>query len=94
MRLWDKIEGKRLPHFRVTTFTHSDFIQCLVIILDAGLEHALVYTAQRAAPVIGKVLEFGSGSNAVLGIAFLRIISIPAGVAKIFLHDSKPPFMI
>lgn len=66
----------------------------LVVVLDAGLEHALVHTAQRAAPVIGKVLEFGSGSNAVLGIAFLRIISIPAGVAKIFLHDSKPPFMI
>ena len=93
MRLWDKIE-KRLPHFRVTTFSRSDFILCLVIILDAGLEHALVYTADRAAPVIGKVLELGSGSNAVLGIAFLRIISIPAGVAKIFLHDNKPPFMM
>lgn len=78
----------------MTTFSHSALIGRSVIILDAGLEHALVYTAQRAAPVIGKVLEFGSGSNAVLGIAFLRIISIPAGVAKIFLHDSKPPFMI
>ena len=94
MRLWDKIEGKRLPHFRVTTFSHSDFIQCLVIILDAGLEHALVYAADRAAPVIGKILELGSGSNAVLGITFLRVISIPAGVAKIFLHDNTPPFMM
>ena len=55
----------------MTTFSHSVLIGRSVIILDAGLEHALVYTAQRAAPVIGKVLEFGSGSNAVLGIALI-----------------------
>ena len=73
---------------------HSHLIRRLVIILDAGLEHALAHTADRAAPVIRKILKFGSGSNAMLGITFLRIVSIPAGVAKIFLHDDKPPFMI
>ena len=61
---------------------------CLVVIVDAGLEHALVHAAQRAAPVIGKILKFGSGSNAMLGITFLRIIGIAARITKIFLHDS------
>ena len=61
----------------------------LVVIIDAGLEHALVHAAERAAPVIGKILKFGSGSNAVIGITFLRIIGITTGITKIFLHGNS-----
>ena len=60
---------------------------CLVVIVDAGLEHALVHAAQRAAPVIGKRLERSAGSDAVLRVTFLRIISITTGITKIFLHN-------
>lgn len=63
-----------------------------VIIIDAGLEHALVHAAYRAAPVIGKILEFGSGSNAVLRITFGGVICVSTGIAKIFLHNCMSPF--
>lgn len=58
----------------------------LVVIIDAGLEHALAHAAERAAPVIGKILKCRSGSDAVLGITFLRIIGITTGITKKFLH--------
>ncbi len=68
--------------------TDSPFLHgSLVVVLDAGLEHALVHTAQRAAPVIGKRLERSAGSDAVLRVTFLRIISITTGITKIFLHN-------
>ena len=67
----------------------SLFCSCLylVVIVDAGLEHALAHAAERAAPVIGKILELSAGSDSVIGISLLRIISIAAGITKILLHD-------
>ena len=59
----------------------------LIVIINAGLEHALIYAADRAAPVIGKIFKSGAGSNAVLRIALFRIISISTGIAKIFFHN-------
>ena len=61
-------------------------IRYLVVVVDAGLEHALGHATERAAPVIGQILESGSGSDAMLGIAFFRIISVATGIAEIFLH--------
>lgn len=61
-------------------------VRALVVVIDARLEHALVHAANRAAPVIGQILESGSGSDAMLGIAFFRIISVSTGIAEIFFH--------
>lgn len=60
----------------------------LIVVVDAGLEHVLGHAADRAAPVSGKILKSGAGLDAVLGIAFLGIISISTGITKIFLHDN------
>ena len=67
---------------------------CLVVVFDAGLEHALVYTAQRAAPIIGKGLKRSTRSNAMLRVTFFGVISISTGIAKIFLHSDKSPFYV
>lgn len=64
-----------------------------IIVVDAGLEHALVHAADGAAPVIGKILECGAGSDAVIGIALLRIIGIAAGIAEIFFQCRTPPIL-
>jgi len=77
-----QIEGKEGRNLSTLLLAYR-----LIVVLDAGLEHALVHTAQGAAPVIGKILKSGSGSDSVLGISFLRIIGVSAGIAKIFLHD-------
>jgi hypothetical protein len=65
----------------------------LVIIVDAGLEHALIHAAKRAAPVIRQILKSSTGSDAMLRITFFRIIGIAAGIAKIFLHSEFSPFL-
>jgi len=58
----------------------------LVIVVNTGLEHILAYAAQRAAPVVRQVLKCCAGSNAMLRVALFRVISITAGIAKIFFH--------
>ena len=59
----------------------------LIVIVDAGLEHALAHAAKRAAPVIGNILKCCARCDSVIGITFLRIVSISAGITKIFLHN-------
>lgn len=59
----------------------------LVVIVNAGLEHSLVHAAHGAAPVIGKILECSSGSDAMLRVALCGIIGIATGIAKIFFHS-------
>ena len=66
---------------------------CLVVVVDAGLEHVLGHAADRAAPVSGKILKSSAGLDAVLGIAFRGIISISAGITKILLHMNQPPLL-
>ena len=66
----------------------------LIVIINAGLEHALIYTANRAAPVIRQILKSCAGSDTMLRITLLRIISITTGIAKIFFHSEFSPFLI
>ena len=47
-------------------------------ILFGGLEHVLAHAADRADIVLGQILEFGAGGNAVVRIADSRVIDIPA----------------
>ncbi len=49
-------------------------------------EHGFVNTANRAYPVIRQVRKSCSGSYAMFGITFHGIISVSAGIAKIFVH--------
>lgn len=65
-----------------------DRFMVLVVVINAGLEHILAYAAFRAYPVSRKICKCGSGSDAVLGISFFRIIGVSTGITKIFLHDS------
>ena len=66
----------------------------LIVVINARLEHIFAYAAQRAAPVSRKIFESSAGSNAVFRIAFFRIISISTGIAKIFFHNGKSPYLI
>jgi hypothetical protein len=46
-----------------------------------------VYRAERAYPVGGEVFEFGTGGDAVVGVAGCGVIDVTAYVANIFFHD-------
>ena len=48
----------------------------------AGFVHA----ANRAGPVVGKILECGTGGDAVVRIADLGIVRVTAHVASVFFH--------
>lgn len=65
----------------------------LVVVFDNRLEHIFAYAAQRAAPVSGKIFKGCAGLDAVLRIAFLGIICIAAGIAKIFFHSRYSPYL-
>ena len=51
------------------------------------LEVALVHRAEGAHPVGGQVFELGARGDAVVGIAFCRVILVPADVANILFHN-------
>jgi hypothetical protein len=45
-----------------------------------------VYRAEGAGPVGGQVFKFGSGGDAVVGVADCGVIDIPANIAFVFFH--------
>lgn len=51
------------------------------------LKHRFVNTAYRAYPVVRQIGKSRTGSYAMFRIAFLGIVSVTAGIAKIFVHN-------
>lgn len=49
-------------------------------------EFVLAYATKRAHPVFWQVLESCSGLDAILGIAYFRIILITTNVAYVLFH--------
>jgi len=47
-------------------------------------------TAERAYPIIGKVLESGSRFHSIIGIALFRIIDVTTYITYVFLHFCSP----
>lgn len=60
---------------------------CLIVVIDAGLEHALVDAADGAYPVIREVFKRRSGFDAVFGIAFFGIVCVATRITEIFFHS-------
>jgi len=57
-----------------------------------SLEHIFAYTAYRADPIIGDLLERRSGGYSRIRISCFRIINVTANGAHILLHIHSPPF--
>ena len=70
---------------QVGNFFVKHDIECLKRLLF--LEMCFVYRAERAYPVGGEVFEFGTGGDAVVGVAGCGVIDVTAYVANIFFHD-------
>ena len=51
-----------------------------------GLEILLTDTAQRTYPVVGNIFERSSGSHAVVGVTYFRIIYPVANRASVLFH--------
>ena len=51
------------------------------------------YAAKGADEIIGKVLEFGAGSNTVIRIAERFVIGVATDVAYVFFHNNRSPFI-
>ena len=51
-------------------------------------EVLLAYRTERAFKIVGKILEFSSGSDAVLGITERLVIFPAANVAYVFFHNN------
>jgi len=49
-------------------------------------EVIFTYAAERALEILGEILEFGAGSDSVIGIACFFVINVSAYVAYILLH--------
>ena len=54
-------------------------------------ELVLAGAAVGAHPVIGEILEGGSGLDAVAGVPNLRVVDVAADIARVFLHHMNPP---
>jgi hypothetical protein len=50
-------------------------------------EIALAYTTDGTYPIVGNVFEGSAGSNAAVGIAYLRVVDVTTYIAYILLHD-------
>ena len=49
-------------------------------------EIILAYAAEGADEIVGKILELGAGSDAVIGIADSLVVLIAADITYIFFH--------
>ena len=58
----------------------------IIILLFSLAEHILAYSAEGAFEIVGKILELGAGSDAVVGIAKSLIIFPSASVTYVFFH--------
>ena len=51
-------------------------------------EIALAYTTDGTYPIVGNVFEGSAGSNAAVGIAYLRVVDVTTYIAYILFHKA------
>lgn len=52
-----------------------------------GAKVFLAHTAEGAHPVIGDILERGTRFDTIVGVAYGRVVDVPAHIAYILLHS-------